>query len=349
MSENLPLVSVVTPVYNGEKYLVECIESVLAQDYWNWEYLLVNNCSTDSTRDIAVCYSKKHARIRVHSFEEFLPVIENHNRALRLISTDSKYCKVVSADDRLMPECIARLVEIAEENPSVGVVGSYQLFGGGAKWGIGFGGLPYPAAVVAGRDICRWHLLGKPYVFGNPTSVLYRSDLIRKTENFYPNSREQADVSVCYKILQSADFGFVHQILSYCRYHGSSLSTEAARIGTSVASLLVDHFEYGHVYLTKREYEKRLREVLHEYYKYLAKGILHFRDRKFWTFHTGILAELALPLVSTRLISAMFAVLLDLLLDPRQTVEIMRRMNANKRSLRRAARAATVDMTTGTR
>jgi glycosyltransferase involved in cell wall biosynthesis len=53
MSLNGPLVSILTPVYNGEKYLAECIRSVLAQTYQNWEYTIVNNCSTDKTLEIA--------------------------------------------------------------------------------------------------------------------------------------------------------------------------------------------------------------------------------------------------------------------------------------------------------
>ena len=49
-----PLVSVVTPVYNGEAFLAKCIDSVLAQTYRNFEYLIVNNCSTDRSLEIAL-------------------------------------------------------------------------------------------------------------------------------------------------------------------------------------------------------------------------------------------------------------------------------------------------------
>ena len=52
-SQTLPLVSIVTPAYNEEKYLSTCIESVLAQTYSNWDYMIVNNCSADRTLAIA--------------------------------------------------------------------------------------------------------------------------------------------------------------------------------------------------------------------------------------------------------------------------------------------------------
>ena len=79
-----PLVSVVTPVYNGAAYLRECIESVLRQTYSNWEYIIVNNCSTDATQEIVEEYAKKDSRIRVHNNDVFLAIIANHNKAFRL-------------------------------------------------------------------------------------------------------------------------------------------------------------------------------------------------------------------------------------------------------------------------
>src|SRR4026209_1200674 len=168
-----PLVSVVTPVYNEEKHLAECIESVLAQTYSNWEYVIVNNCSTDHSLQIAQRYAAQDARIRVCDNREFLRIIPNHNHALRQISSESKYCKVVLGDDWIFPECLTKMVELAEAHPSVGIVGAYRLSGAT----VSCDGLPYPSTVVSGRDICRWTLLGRLYVFGAPTSILIRSDL----------------------------------------------------------------------------------------------------------------------------------------------------------------------------
>ena len=90
--DSQPLVSVVTPVYNGEKYLSACIESVLAQTYENWEYVIVNNCSKDSSLDIAQRYGKRDSRIRVHNNRDFLSMIENFNHSLIQSSDESKYC-----------------------------------------------------------------------------------------------------------------------------------------------------------------------------------------------------------------------------------------------------------------
>ena len=112
-----PLVSVVTPVFNGEPFLAECIESVLAQTYKKFEYIIVNNCSTDGSVDVARKYAGKDSRIRVHSNQKFVGVIENHNTAFGLMASDAKYCKVVSADDFIFPECLERMVQSGREEP----------------------------------------------------------------------------------------------------------------------------------------------------------------------------------------------------------------------------------------
>src|SRR5437868_14091294 len=89
------LVTVLTPVYNGEKLLAQCIRSVLAQDYTNFEYIIVNNCSTDKTVEVAESFAKQDSRIRIHNNTKFLSVVDNHNNAFSLIPAGANYCKIV--------------------------------------------------------------------------------------------------------------------------------------------------------------------------------------------------------------------------------------------------------------
>jgi glycosyltransferase involved in cell wall biosynthesis len=319
-----PLVSVVTPVYNGERYLAECVESVLAQKYANWEYIIVDNCSTDGTGALADRYARIDQRIRVYHNDRLLDIIANHNRAFSLISPESKYCKVVSGDDWLFPECIVKMVSLAEANPSVGIVGSYQLSGIGTdwrNWRIKWVGLPYPSPVIPGCQICRLWLLNGPYVFGTPTSILYRADLVRKEESFYPNSTAEADTSACLKHLRNSDFGFVHQVLSYERVHHAQITATSKNLNAYFSSQVGDLREYGPWYLTTKELEWRSKKVMHDYYRFLGASAINFRERKFWSYHVKRLKEIGYPLRPIRFAMAIVANLLDLLLNPKRSVE----------------------------
>jgi len=318
-----PLVSVVTPVYNGEPYLRECMDSVRAQTYPHWEYIILNNFSTDGTLQIAEEYQRKDPRIRVYSNDRLLPIIENHNKVFSLIHRDSQYCKVVSADDWLFPECLARLVELAEKNPSVGILGAYQLSGGGNQWYVRNNGLPYARSVIPGREICRSQLLGELSVFGNPTSNLYRADLIRSTNAFFPNATPEADVSACFEHLQNADFGFVHQVLSFERLHEIRVTTVALDRNAYLSAAIDDCQKYGPIYLTNAERERRVRDLLESYYRYLSISALKRRKREFWKYHSTRLRELGFPLDRMRLARGVSSKVVDLLLNPKGTIQFM--------------------------
>ena len=122
-----PLVSFVTPFYNTEKYLAECIESVLAQSYQNWEYILVNNCSTDGSLEIARRYAARDQRIRLTTNSEFVGELKNYNLALRQISPYAKFVKIVQADDWIVPECTQEMVAVAVTDPDIAIVGTYAI------------------------------------------------------------------------------------------------------------------------------------------------------------------------------------------------------------------------------
>jgi glycosyltransferase involved in cell wall biosynthesis len=317
------LVSVLTPVYNGEPYLAECIESVLLQSYTNFEYIIVNNCSTDRTLEIALNYAKKDPRIRVHNSDHFREVIANHNLAFGLISEMAKYCKVVSADDHIFPDCILRMVELAQANPSVAIVGSYQLSGRLVRWQ----GFEYPHAVISGREIGRQIFLGsniRYFGHGSPTSMMYRADIVRQSEGFYPNSSPHADTSACFKYLHNADFGFVYQVLSYERTHSQTQSSKSAILNRYESASLSDLIQYGSLYLTNEELEKKLKLSIEGYYQFLAANLFKHRDREFWEYHKSRLQELGVSPTVVDQVKAVFAKTGQALLRPIQTVRKIR-------------------------
>jgi glycosyltransferase involved in cell wall biosynthesis len=314
-----PLISVLTPVYNGAEFLGECIESVLRQTYQNWEYIILNNASTDRTLEIAETYARADPRVRVHSNADLLDIIANHNAAFGLASPASKYCKVVSADDWLFPECLTRMVEVAEAHPSVGLVGSYQMSGGGSDrndWCVKWGSVVYPSTVISGREICRSHFLGGHYIFGTPTSLLYRSDLVRREPRFYPNSTAEADTSACYNTLRDTDFGFVHQVLSYERDQHVRTTTRSRSLNAYTLSRLSDLLTYGELYLSAKEREQRLKELWDEYYVFLALSALERREADFWAFHNRRLGEMGYQLDRLRLGKIISKMVLRLVLNP---------------------------------
>ena len=289
-----PLVSVITPVYNGEEYIADCIESVLGQTYQNWDYTIVNNRSTDRTLEIAQRYAARDSRIRIHDNTEFLPILQNHNHAIRQISPESKYCKVVLADDWLFPECIMKMVAIAEAHPSVGVVGAYGLQGDGIH--VIWRGLPFPRNVVSGGEFCRLRLLSGTYVGGAPTATMIRSDFVRKEKKFYDESNLHADAMACFRVLQESDFGFIHQILTFTRTQNESHSTFADRMNTMHLSFVTELLEYGPKCLNQDEYKRRFNFRVKEYYQVLAEGLLQLRGRDYWAHHKKRLRELGIPL-----------------------------------------------------
>lgn len=316
-----PLVSVVTPVYNGEPYLRECIESVLAQTYTHWDYTIVNNCSTDRTLTIALEYAAKDPRIRIHNNDTFVGAIENHNVAFRQISPVSKYCKVVDADDWLIPECLDKMVRVAENHPNVIIVSSYSQYSIAEK-GIGFTGLPYRTTFVpGGREACRLRLLGGPYVFGHPTNMLLRSDIVRSRYAFYNESNIHCDSEICFEFLGDHDFGFVHQVLTGRRVREDSATAHSRSLNTYFAGRLLELVKYGDKYLTDTELKHSMQALLTDYYHYLGWEIYKGRDRLFWDYHRLKLAELGYPLSMLKVTAAAVCNALDLLLNPKSTAE----------------------------
>jgi glycosyltransferase involved in cell wall biosynthesis len=277
-----PLVSVLTPFYNAAPYLAQCIESVLAQSYTQFEYILVDNCSTDGSSEIAERYSSRDSRIRFIRCSQFVSQLKNFNRALTEISEASQYCKIVCADDYIFPEHLQLMVQAFERSESIGLVSSYSL-NGNVVAGSGY---PYPTPMLSGKELGRRYLmLNKHFVFGSPTTVMYRSSMVRHQRPFYNESALHADTEKCLELLAHSDFGFVHQVLSFLRTDNESISSAARGFEPHILHWYTNVRRHRLAFLEASEAAALGKKAKRLYYRRLAKAATQFREQAFWRYH----------------------------------------------------------------
>jgi glycosyltransferase involved in cell wall biosynthesis len=115
--ENKPLVSIISPTYNHEKYLADCIESVINQTFTNWEMIILNDGSTDRTAGIAKSYQEADNRIRLISQENvgIFRLSETYNKGVAL--SHGTYLAILEGDDYWAPDKLEKQVAALEKDP----------------------------------------------------------------------------------------------------------------------------------------------------------------------------------------------------------------------------------------
>lgn len=112
-----PYVSIGLPVFNGEAFLAEALDSFLAQTFTDFEVIISDNASTDRTADIAQAYVRADRRIRYHRNDHNIGLGRNHNRVFHLAR--GRYFKWAAADDVCRPDYLRRCVEVLDRDPSI--------------------------------------------------------------------------------------------------------------------------------------------------------------------------------------------------------------------------------------
>ncbi len=311
-----PLVSVVTPFHNTAAYLAECIESVLAQSYRDFEYLLVDNGSSDGSTEIAERYARLDPRIRHIRHDDILPQVANYNRALAQISPQSTFCKVVQADDWIFPECLERMVAVFGQSHVIGLVGSYHLKGTSVRPS----GFPLASSAMDGRAMGRLYLRGDVWAFGSPTSVMYRSAIIRERAAFFDESVPNEDTERCMQILERWDFGFAYQVLSFLRVGNESITMATRGYRPGALDYYIVARRYGPRFLDADAAAGLARRARRQYYRALASRVLRNPSRGLFRYHAAGLRTLDESFDWARLAVAVIAELGWMLVNPGDTL-----------------------------
>jgi len=117
MTPREPRVGIGLPVRDGERFVAQAIESVLAQTYGDFELVVWDNASRDATEEIARSYEKRDPRVRVRRSETDVGAAPNFNRTFA--DSRGEYFKWIAHDDLCGPEFLARCVEVLDRDPGV--------------------------------------------------------------------------------------------------------------------------------------------------------------------------------------------------------------------------------------
>ena len=170
MRENKPLISVIIPTYNYGHFIGDCIESVLNQTMGDWECIIVDDGSTDETRDIVVKYANRDSRIKYHYKKNEGP---NAARLTGLSLSSGSFIQLLDSDDLLEKEKLKHQSDSLAEHPEIRIVYSdSKVFQSPNSQDILDIKYSHPRLSGSGVDI------GK-YLLRNP--IMVSSALVRKT------------------------------------------------------------------------------------------------------------------------------------------------------------------------
>lgn len=218
MAADTPRISVITPVRNGEQFLAETVASILRQTFGDFEYLIVDDASTDGTPEMIARFARQDARI----VPLWVPTNVNQSHALNvaLDAARGELVALIDADDLAFPERLACQVRFLDAHPEVGVVGAQvqQIdVEGNARFAMSF---PTTPALV------RWMVL-----FGTPvlhSAAMMRRALLASIGGYSVQWKYANDYSLWAELIERTQITNLPETLVAYRRHGSQMSTTLA-------------------------------------------------------------------------------------------------------------------------
>ncbi len=225
----MPLtLTVCMPVYNSASYLAQAVESVLAQSFTDFELLIVDDCSTDGSYEIAAAFAQKDSRISLIRNDQNRGMVANWNYCLEL--SRGKYIRYLFGDDYLIDHnTFARQIDVLEKYPQVSLVSSTRLTvnAKGEKLELwqGFRHLEFQTAQEVVQACLELYYIkdGKlkfgcvKNLIGEPSAVMFRRS--QAMRGFNPDYRQFVDLEMWFYLLRQGDFSYIADPLIAFRRH----------------------------------------------------------------------------------------------------------------------------------
>ncbi|WP_204106176.1 MULTISPECIES: glycosyltransferase [Spirulina sp. CCY15215] len=204
---NSPLISVVMSVYNSATYLEEAVQSILNQDFTDFEFIIINDGSTDESEEILKQYAKIDNRIKLFSQNnQGLP--KSLNRGIQLAR--GKYIARMDADDISLPDRFSKQVAFLDKHPEIAVCGTWIKTISDEKSHIN----QYPVNHV---DICCWLLFG--IGLAHPSIILKRELFQAKRLSYNLSYSYCQDYELWVRASNNCAFANIPEVLLLYRIH----------------------------------------------------------------------------------------------------------------------------------
>ena len=226
----IPKVSVCIPAFNAAKYLRQAVESVLKQNYQNFEIVIVDNDSTDQTAALVEALLKEgNSCIRFYKNDRNIGLVANLNRCMDYAK--GIYVKFLCADDMLLPECIEQMVKVLDLHHSVKLVGSSRLIIDERGNKLGMKKYMDCDAIVRGSQVITRCLFAGNYI-GEPSAVMFRKCDLKGY--FREDMPQLSDMDMWFQLLEQGDFLSLGNPLCVIRSHSAQMTHSNVKLGKLV-------------------------------------------------------------------------------------------------------------------
>jgi glycosyltransferase involved in cell wall biosynthesis len=220
-----PSISILLPTYNYARFLPEAIESVLAQDWPDFELLISDDRSTDGSAAILASYAARDSRIRCHLQPVNLGMVANWNWCLG--QARGEYVKFLFGDDRLeSPRALRCLRDALAQHPSASLAASARSILNAESALVGLWDEFQDAGLHSGPTVIQRCLRETRNLIGEPSVTLFRRrDAAR---GFDPRYRQLVDLEFWFHLLEQGDFVYLPEPLCSFRRHTAQQSEQHA-------------------------------------------------------------------------------------------------------------------------